>query len=124
MAAENGEEIEEGGIDPVFKNLDEFVRLRYLPVYVRSADSVRWCSQWWRHAEAVSRFQALWHSWELLRWEPGSGMAIWYREHLDPQMNVIHSKDGPFASCTPDEHVDVPALPVAVPPEGWFEDEW
>ncbi|KUP95900.1 DUF4913 domain-containing protein [Thermobifida cellulosilytica] len=111
--------------EPVFRNVEEFVRYRFLPVYLRSLDDgYRWCGEWWRHAEAVSRFQALWHAWEVLRWEPGTGMAVWYRDHLDVQLDVLLSATGPFRDCTPERHVDR-SPPRAVPaPEGWFEDEW
>ncbi|MFW5418696.1 DUF4913 domain-containing protein [Nocardiopsis sp. CNT-189] len=111
--------------EPVFKNVEEFVRLRFLPVYVRAeGGQFRWCKEWWRHAEAVSRFQALWHAWEVLRWEPGTGMAIWYRDHLDFQMSILLGDTGPFRECTSRRHQDPRPLPAEPSPEGWFEDEW
>lgn len=115
---------DEAAPEPVFKNVEEFVRHRYLPVYCRPRESFRWCAEWWRHAEAVSRFQALWHAWEVLRWEPGTGMAVWYRDHLDVQMEILHSAAGPFHACTPDRHVPPQPLGATPAPEGWFEDEW
>ena len=122
-AEEGGEE--EPPPEPVFKNVEEFVRLRFLPVYVRAeGGQFRWCKEWWRHAEAVSRFQALWHAWEVLRWEPGTGMAIWYRDHLDFQMSILLGDTGPFRECTSRRHQDPRPLPAEPSPEGWFEDEW
>ncbi|MDA8370223.1 MAG: DUF4913 domain-containing protein [Nocardiopsaceae bacterium] len=120
---------EEGADDatpePVFKNVEEFVRLRFLPVYVRpEGGQFRWCKEWWRHAEAVSRFQALWHAWEVLRWEPGTGMAVWYRDHLDFQMSILLGDTGPFRECTSRRHQEPRPLPADPSPEGWFEDEW
>jgi uncharacterized protein DUF4913 len=33
----------------------------------------RWCAQCWQHAEAIARLTALWHSWEAMRLQPGTG---------------------------------------------------
>lgn len=110
---------------PVFKNVEEFVRYRFVPIYVRpEGGQFRWCKEWWRHPEAVSRFQALWHAWEVLRWEPGTGMAVWYRDHLDFQLNVLLSDIGPFRECTSRRHQEPRPMPIEPAPEGWFEDEW
>lgn len=111
--------------EPVFRNVEEFVRLRFLPVYVRpEGGQFRWCKEWWRHAEAVSRFQSLWHAWEVLRWEAGTGMAIWYRDHLDFQMGILLGDNGPFRECTSRRHQEPRPLAADPAPEGWFEDEW
>ncbi|MDA0563671.1 DUF4913 domain-containing protein [Streptomonospora sp. S1-112] len=119
------EDAEEPAPEPVFKNVEEFVRHRFLPVYVRpEGGQFRWCKEWWRHAEAVSRFQALWHAWEVLRWEPGTGMAVWYRDHLDFQMGILLGDTGPFRECTSRRHQEPRPLPADPSPEGWFEDEW
>ncbi|QBI56334.1 DUF4913 domain-containing protein [Streptomonospora litoralis] len=110
---------------PVFKNVEEFVRYRFVPVYIRpEGGQFRWCKEWWRHPEAVSRFQALWHAWEVLRWEPGTGMAVWYRDHLDFQLNILLGDTGPFRECTSRRHQAPRPLPVEPAPQGWFEDEW
>jgi hypothetical protein len=119
------EDDDEPAPEPVFKNVEEFVRLRFLPVYVRpEGGQFRWCKEWWRHAEAVSRFQALWHAWEVLRWEAGTGMAVWYRDHLDFQMSILLGDNGPFRECTSRRHQDPRPLAADPAPEGWFEDEW
>ncbi|WP_084468947.1 DUF4913 domain-containing protein [Nocardiopsis trehalosi] len=110
---------------PVFKNVEEFVTYRFIPMYSRpEGGQFRWCREWWRHPEAVSRFHALWHAWEVLRWEPGTGMAVWYRDHLDYQMTVLMGDTGPFRECTSRRHQDPRPLPADPAPEGWFEDEW
>ncbi|MFJ9555577.1 DUF4913 domain-containing protein [Nocardiopsis sp. NPDC101807] len=122
---DGGEDDGEPAPEPVFKNVEEFVRLRFLPVYVRpEGGQFRWCKEWWRHAEAVSRFQALWHAWEVLRWEAGTGMAVWYRDHLDFQMGILLGDNGPFRECTSRRHQEPRPLPADPSPEGWFEDEW
>ncbi|GAA1781327.1 MULTISPECIES: DUF4913 domain-containing protein [Streptomonospora] len=110
---------------PVFRNVEEFVTYRFLPMYTRAeGGQFRWCKEWWRHPEAVSRFHALWHAWEVLRWEPGTGMAVWYRDHLDYQMAFLLADTGPFRECTSRRHQDPRPLPADPAPEGWFENEW
>ena len=75
--------------------------------------------QWWQHAEAITRLTALWHSWETLRLEPGTGMAIWLRDHLDHQLPVLLGRGGPFAQCSEDEHIEPrEARPTMHPPDG------
>ena len=55
----------------------------------------RWCPQWWRHAEAITRLTALWQSWEAMRLQPGTGTANWLRDHLDHQLPVLLGRSGP-----------------------------
>lgn len=80
-----------------------------------------WCAQWWRHAEAISRLEALWRAWEILRLEPTLGMSVWWLHHADPHLAVLLSRDsGPFSACTPDRHVELDLLPtVEAPPDHW-----
>ena len=81
----------------------------------------RWCRQWWRHGEAISRLNALWHAWEVLRTKPGTGMGVWYREHLDHQLPVLLGARGPFYQCSEDTHRE-PHEPAADPaPDGWWD---
>ena len=60
--------------------------------------------QWWRHDEAVSRLKALWHAWEVLRLQPGTGIGTWYREHLDHQLPILMGARGPFYQCSETVH--------------------
>ena len=72
---------------PVYDSVEAWVTGQFLPMYRRPlGGEYRWCRQWWQHAEAITRLTALWHSWEALRLEPGTGMAIWLRDHLDHQL--------------------------------------
>lgn len=110
---------------PVYRNVEEFVTELFIPMFCRpEGGQFRWCREWWRHPEAVSRFHAVWHAWEVLRWEPGTGMSIWYRDHLDYQMSVLIGDTGPFRECTSRRHQDPRPLPYEPAPEGFFEDEW
>lgn len=54
--------------------LPEFVDTFLLDTYRRAVGSAArtWCPQWWRHAEAIVRLEALWRSWEHLRLDPAT----------------------------------------------------
>ena len=75
---------------PVYGGVEEWVTGQFLPQFRRPlGGEYRWCRQWWQHAEAITRLTALWHSWEALRLEPGTGMATWLRDHLDHHLPVL-----------------------------------
>ena len=96
-----------------YPNLDAWVR-GHLALLSRRrlGGGLTWCAQWWRHAEAVSRLNALWQEWEKARIE--GAMSTWWTSHHDPHMAVLMSKDaGPFMACKPNEHRELEALPVA-----------
>lgn len=60
-----------------------------------------WCPEWWKHAGAVIRIQALWMSWEDARKNGGlSGLASWIVNHADPITTVLFDVDGVFKSCS------------------------
>ena len=115
---------EEDTPEPVFENVEEFVVQRFLPVYTRPfrQGGIHWCAQWWRHPEAISRFQALWHAWEVLRLEHGTGLARWYRDHLDPMADRLFSPTGPFHACTPEVHNEPEVMPSEPTPPDWFDE--
>jgi Domain of unknown function (DUF4913) len=100
-----------------------FVREQLVPMYRRplGGQGVTWCPQWWRHAEAIARLEALWRSWEHLRLDPATGMSVWFRDHADHHMPVLLSADGPFKGCKPDKHGErLDPLPLDAPPDGLF----
>lgn len=107
-----------------YASLPEFVAELLIPMYRRSLNSqdVTWCAQWWRHAEAITRLDALWRAWEHLRLDPATGISVWLRDHLDHHMAILLSVDGPFKGCTPDQHAKrpVPPFPLQQPPDGLF----
>ena len=109
-----------------YLTLGEWVAEWLFPVYRRSIlghDRV-WCPQWWRHAEAVARLEALWRAWEHLRQDPATGLSVWFRDHADHHMTVLLDADGPFKGCD-GQHSEHPLdeLPHDPPPEGMFEPE-
>ena len=81
----------------------------------------RWAAEWWQSAEAISRLESLWRSWEHLRLEGTTGMSVWWLQHADPQMRVLMDPDGPFA-MSEDENKRGEPLPYVPPPPGLFGD--
>ena len=107
---------------PVFDNVDTFIRHYLAPVVERrlahgASAGAYWCPRWWAHPEAISRLYALWRAWETLRVsDPQLGMSTWWRDHLDPHLTALTSEYGPFGRCGPDKHVDPKPLPVQPAP--------
>ena len=90
---------------PCFGSLEEWVVSVFAPTYARrTTPTFRWCGEWWRHPEAISRLEALWRSWEALRLDPLLGMSTWYASHLDHQLPILTAAAGPFAECDPTRH--------------------
>jgi Domain of unknown function (DUF4913) len=107
---------------PVYFGVEEWVRGQFLPMYRRPlGGEFRWCGEWWRHAEAITRLTALWHSWESMRLEPGTGIACWLRDHLDHQLPVLLGRSGPFAQCSEDEHLELSEAAARPAPPGWWD---
>ena len=109
-----------------YLTLSEWVQEWLFPVYRRSVRGHErtWCPQWWKHAEAVARLEALWRTWEHLRQDPATGLSVWFRDHADHHMTVLLDADGPFKGCD-GQHCEHPLeeLPHDPPPEGMFEPE-
>ena len=121
-----GLEDPEGAEEPelYYPDVAAFVAQQLAPLWRRSLEGHHrtWCPQWWRHAEAISRFEALWRAWEHLRLDPATGMSVWFRDHADPHMAVLLDADGPFKGCSADKgHTGrLQPLPVDDPPPGLF----
>jgi hypothetical protein len=98
---------------PLYEKVDDWVREYFAPTFGRSlGGEFRWCPQWREHAEAITRLEALWRSWETLRLDARLGMANWLGTYLDPQLPVLLGRTGPFAQCSPERHAPAHALPV------------
>ncbi|WP_236572095.1 MULTISPECIES: DUF4913 domain-containing protein [unclassified Nocardiopsis] len=107
-----------------YGSVDEFVREVILPMYQRKVGPRghrRWASQWWRSAEAVSRLDSLWRSWEHLRQDGATGMSSWWRDHADYHMERLFDPDGPFGASQEANKPGDP-LPYEAPPPGLFTD--
>ncbi len=110
--------------EPMYPSLEQWVVDHFAPMYARPINpTTRWCAEWWDHAEAISRLEALRRSWEVARLDELRGMAEWYRDFLDSQLAVLLSPSGPFASCTPDRHSPTKPLPTNPAPEGYWDDD-
>ena len=111
--------------EPYFPNVDVFVREFLAPTYRRSLEGNHrvWCGEWWRHAEAINRLEALWRAWEHLRLDPATGMSSWWRDHADHHMPALLAPDGPFKGCGSERGHQPRAavLPVSAAPPGLFE---
>jgi hypothetical protein len=107
-----------------YPDVATFVAQQLAPLWRRSLEGHHrtWCPQWWRHAEAISRLEALWRAWEHLRLDPATGMSVWFRDHADPHMAVLLDADGPFKGCSTDKGhtARLQPLPVDDPPSGLF----
>lgn len=106
---------------PYFPDLMTFVKDYLSPMYRRalSGPAITWCPEWWNHAEAIARLEALWRAWEFLRLDPHTGMSVWFRDHADHHMSVLLSSDGPFKGCKPTGHAErLEQLPTTPPADG------
>ena len=115
----------DAALQPYSSSLEDWVASVFTPTFVRrSTPTFRWCGQWWRHPEAISRLEALWRTWEVLRLDPLLGMANWYRDHLDHQLPVLTAAAGPFADCDPSRHFppETDRLAHVPAPTGWWLD--
>lgn len=109
--------------EPAYPSLEQWVVDYFAPMFGRPlSPTTRWCAQWWDHAEAISRLEALWRSWEVARLDELRGMAVWYRDFLDSQLAVLLSTGGPFAQCTADRHAPTKALATTLAPEGYWDE--
>lgn len=114
-----------------FANVHDFVVSYLTPNWIRRIEKdTRWCQQWWRHAEAHARLDALWRSFEAHRVSPdANAMAIWWRDFADPTMGALTRLKGPFEQCEGEgstaKHVDTgpQRWVTATPPRGMFMDE-
>ena len=113
----------EEGEPPLYPDVAGWVEHHFAPTYIRRATStVRWCTQWWQHPEAIIRFTALWQTWEAARLHDSSnGMADWLIGYLDRMLPVLLGEFGPFYSCTPDKHTTPGALAITPAPPGFWE---
>ncbi|ACY24050.1 hypothetical protein Gbro_4937 (plasmid) [Gordonia bronchialis DSM 43247] len=84
----------------------------------------RWCAQWWRHEEVVTRLVALWDGWEGARIsEDPLAMSGWWVYHFDAHWRALTAENGPLHLCSPEQHVshgerrNLPHVPM---PRGWL----
>ncbi|MCX5246771.1 DUF4913 domain-containing protein [Streptomyces sp. NBC_00201] len=108
-----------------YGNVNEFVvdRLVYLLTPPAPASGRVWCTEWYRHAQALSRLDSLWRAWEMLRFDPSLGMSNWWLHHADPHWAALTDPvTGPFAQCVGGHRAPAP-VQVMEPPDGLFFDQ-
>jgi hypothetical protein len=112
-----------------FATPQEFVAW-FAGVYRRDVVDVpdlRWCPDWWRHAEASILLVDLWRTYEAARHEKVGGMSVWFRDHANPHMRTLLDPLGPFRKCSVDNghhhSGELEPLPVTMPDEGWWTDD-
>ena len=108
--------------EPVYTAVEDWVTGYFLPMFRRTlGGEFRWCAQWWQHGEAISRLTSLWHAWEVLRLQPGTGIGTWYREHLDHQLPILMGARGPFYQCSENAHREPHEAAAAPAPGEWWD---
>ena len=108
--------------EPVYNAVEDWVIEYFLPMFRRTlGGEYRWCGQWWQHGEAISRLTSLWHAWEVLRLQPGTGIASWYRDHLDHQLPILMGARGPFYQCSETAHREPREAGAEPAPDEWWD---
>jgi len=108
--------------EPAYPAVEDWVTEYFLPMFRRTlGGEYRWCAQWWQHGEAISRLAALWHAWEVLRLQPGTGIATWYRDYLDQQLPILMGARGPFYQCSETAHREPHEAAAAPAPGDWWD---
>ncbi len=111
-----------GPPEPVYNAVEDWVIDYFLPMFRRTlGGEYRWCGQWWQHGEAISRLTSLWHAWEVLRLQSGTGIASWYRDHLDHQLPILLGARGPFYQCSETAHREPREASTVPAPEEWWD---
>jgi hypothetical protein len=110
----------------IYTNVVEFVENYLSLVYRRQVTDISetvWCPEWWKHAEAVARLDALWRAWEHYRNQPSTGLSVWFLDHADPHMTKLFDPRGPFKYCSVrNGHKDMLSpLPLKSPDRGMFD---
>lgn len=109
-------------VEPVlrFASLPVFVEDFVLPNCVHrlgEQHAGRWCVRWWEHAEAVTRLEAIWEAFEVMRQQPAPSFSTWLRDHFDSHMRTLTSTVGVFHRCDADKHFhEVKEVWASVPP--------
>lgn len=104
----------------VYDSVVEFVENYLILVYRRDLagpTEFAWCPEWFRHAEAAVRLEALWRAWEHLRRYGAPGLSVWMLDHADPNLRVLLDPRGPFGACSvsgghSDEIAPLPVEPM------------
>lgn len=113
------EKIQPEDIELYYPNVDAFLHDFLLPSWRHTYSGTKWCRDWYKHSEAVSRLDALWRSYEAMRVGDPTGMAVWWRDFADPTMASLTRPEGTFAGCNPEtgQHQPLKIWPAKHAPE-------
>ncbi|WP_245650706.1 DUF4913 domain-containing protein [Nocardia harenae] len=108
----------------VYPTVVEFVENYFTIVYRRQVTDLNdtvWCPEWYKHAEAFARLDALWRAWEHYRLNSETGMGVWLLDHAAPHMAILTDQEGPFRYCSvrSGHQYTLTPLPVTLPPAGY-----
>lgn len=105
------------GTETEYPNAGAWVDDWLMPRYRRElgGSKRRWDPDWWRYEEAGGALEALWQAWEHLRLQPGTGIAVFYRDYFYPIMEQLTAPDGPFWNYRGGHR----SVPGGVIPEPW-----
>ncbi|WP_104293330.1 DUF4913 domain-containing protein [Clavibacter michiganensis] len=105
-----------------FANVYEFVDEWLLPRYRRKPGLTQWDPRWFENLEALDRLEALWRSFEYMRYQGMTGMQVFWTDHHGPTMRELTHPDGVFWYLTDyDTQVEPPLLRSDRPPEEILE---
>ncbi|ORM35505.1 DUF4913 domain-containing protein [Williamsia sp. 1135] len=65
---------------------------------------VRWCTRWYEHPEAITRFWVLRSVQIAAAIEGPEAVSAYLRDHFDHHLGVLIAPTGPFNRCTTDLH--------------------
>ncbi len=82
-------------LELAFQNVYEFVDEWLLPRYRRKPD-LKWDPRWFENLEALDRLEALWRSFEYMRYQGMTGMQVFWNDYLGPTMRELTAQDGVF----------------------------
>lgn len=109
--------------EPLYPSVEAWVEQWLAPSLRRPwTKDLCWCPEWWRHTEVISRLEALWRSWEHLRTDGTTGMSVWWRDHADPHLaSLLTRETSPMSGCgRHGGHTEYEPLETTPAPPGWW----
>lgn len=109
-----------------FPSLPAWVREWLMPNWRHRLriNETHWCALWWDHPEAITRLEAVWEAYEVMRLFDAPSLSVWIKDHLDAHMTALTAPTGPFIRCNAEQgiHEQLPLWPVKEPPARFFKD--
>lgn len=108
---EDETEKQEAEQEMAFETSEEWLTQWALPHYRRrfNAGGHKWDPAWWQYEEAQTVIEALWRTFEQMRWEGATGLASFMRDYFYPLMGQLTGPDGAFWAYDPPATTAPPA---------------